>query len=227
MCRSVLKTALSAVALAALASAANAQVVSLQLQESGFPTAFIGSGTSTANFSGNFDTFFISSLDATAMSTNNGPLLISHTINSSSTAGGTLTILVTATGLSTGTRAMTSVFNEIFVQGSVTIQESAFVDPADVAFSMALPLGSATFTANGHSKQDTFLPLLLPFSLTEEYVITATGAATNNSMIAVNVPEPSTWAMMLLGFAGLGFAGYRRQRWSRGSACAWSAPTVA
>ena len=26
------------------------------------------------------------------------------------------------------------------------------------------------------------------------------------------VPEPSTWAMMLIGFAGLGFAGYRRAR---------------
>jgi hypothetical protein len=25
------------------------------------------------------------------------------------------------------------------------------------------------------------------------------------------VPEPSTWAMMLAGFAGLGFAGYRRR----------------
>ena len=24
------------------------------------------------------------------------------------------------------------------------------------------------------------------------------------------VPEPSTWAMMLVGFAGLGFAAYRR-----------------
>jgi hypothetical protein len=24
------------------------------------------------------------------------------------------------------------------------------------------------------------------------------------------VPEPSTWAMMVLGFAGLGFAGYRK-----------------
>lgn len=24
------------------------------------------------------------------------------------------------------------------------------------------------------------------------------------------VPEPSTWAMMLVGFAGLGFAGYRK-----------------
>jgi outer membrane lipase/esterase len=29
------------------------------------------------------------------------------------------------------------------------------------------------------------------------------------------VPEPSTWAMLLLGFAGLGFAGYRRRVWAR------------
>ena len=27
-----------------------------------------------------------------------------------------------------------------------------------------------------------------------------------------SVPEPSTWAMMLLGFAGLGFVGYRTSR---------------
>jgi hypothetical protein len=42
---------------------------------------------------------------------------------------------------------------------------------------------------------------------------------TNNvggSCGASAVPEPSTWAMMLVGFAGLGFAGYRRA--TRGSA---------
>jgi hypothetical protein len=33
-----------------------------------------------------------------------------------------------------------------------------------------------------------------------------------NAGIAASTPEPSTWAMMILGFAGLGFAGYRRTR---------------
>jgi PEP-CTERM motif len=32
------------------------------------------------------------------------------------------------------------------------------------------------------------------------------------SLAGAVVPEPSTWAMMLLGFAGLGFAGYRASR---------------
>jgi PEP-CTERM motif len=30
--------------------------------------------------------------------------------------------------------------------------------------------------------------------------------------LASTVPEPPTWAMMLLGFAGLGFAGYQASR---------------
>lgn len=30
--------------------------------------------------------------------------------------------------------------------------------------------------------------------------------------IAAPVPEPSTWAMLLIGFTGIGFVGYRRQR---------------
>jgi PEP-CTERM motif len=32
------------------------------------------------------------------------------------------------------------------------------------------------------------------------------------SLTGFVVPEPSTWAMMLLGFAGLGFVGYRQAR---------------
>ena len=36
--------------------------------------------------------------------------------------------------------------------------------------------------------------------------------ANQNFTLVIGTPEPSTWAMMLLGFAGLGFAGYRRTR---------------
>ena len=39
-----------------------------------------------------------------------------------------------------------------------------------------------------------------------------TDADTFTVEVGAPVPEPSTWAMMLLGFAGLGFAGYRRAR---------------
>jgi hypothetical protein len=41
-------------------------------------------------------------------------------------------------------------------------------------------------------------------------------------IVGVNsfLPEPSTWAMMLFGFAGLGFAGYRRARAGRATLAA-------
>ena len=43
------------------------------------------------------------------------------------------------------------------------------------------------------------------------------GPAGSQSFAAAAVPEPSTWAMMLLSFAGLGYAGYRRAREPRGA----------
>jgi hypothetical protein len=45
-------------------------------------------------------------------------------------------------------------------------------------------------------------------------VVLADGAAdyTSASGLSLTAPEPSTWAMLILGFAGLGFAGYRRSR---------------
>jgi hypothetical protein len=44
-----------------------------------------------------------------------------------------------------------------------------------------------------------------------------TGTITN---VVAAVPEPSTWAMMVLGFAGLGFMTYRRRRQSSALAAA-------
>ena len=38
------------------------------------------------------------------------------------------------------------------------------------------------------------------------------GQVVGESFTPAPIPEPSTWAMMLLGFAGLAFGGYRRAR---------------
>jgi hypothetical protein len=60
----------------------------------------------------------------------------------------------------------------------------------------------------------------LIFSLNSMAVGDISAAAQNGGIFAIAghvgpppaVPEPSTWAMMLLGFVGLGYAGYRRTR---------------
>jgi PEP-CTERM motif len=45
-----------------------------------------------------------------------------------------------------------------------------------------------------------------------DYNIQGSAALSNVTTSSSAVPEPSTWGMMLLGFVGLGFAGYRRAR---------------
>jgi hypothetical protein len=45
------------------------------------------------------------------------------------------------------------------------------------------------------------------------------GANQNFMLVIGTVPEPSTWAMMLLGFVGLGFVGYRSAGCRRRAAC--------
>ena len=72
------------------------------------------------------------------------------------------------------------------------------------SFSGWLPV-NLTFTANSTSELLSFLAVgtpannLPPFALLDGVSLTA-------------VPEPSTWAMMLVGFGGLGYAAFRRRR---------------
>ncbi len=41
------------------------------------------------------------------------------------------------------------------------------------------------------------------------------GSASQQMIVGLAVPEPSTWAMMFLGFLGLGYAGYRKGKGAR------------
>jgi hypothetical protein len=105
-----------------------------------------------------------------------------------------------------------------YLPSAQTFQPSAtgfFVYTAD--------LGTQTLPSNGGASNFDLLTLNKGL-LTGSYVVAFQGAAgtrldatANSGAIfetgrMMGTPEPSTWAMMLLGFAGLGFAGYRRAK---------------
>lgn len=83
---------------------------------------------------------------------------------------------------------------------------------------------SLTFTASGASAADPFVigtplghgpfaPYTVPFVADLSVAAgTALCPGTDACTGLVGAPEPSTWTMMLIAFAGLGFAGYRASR---------------
>ena len=82
--------------------------------------------------------------------------------------------------------------------------------------------GSATQTVNGvdqaaGSNPGTTKTLLFTASgpsatlLFTQASTTEASPIIDNVTISTNVPEPSTWAMMILGFMGVGFVAYRRK----------------
>ena len=75
-------------------------------------------------------------------------------------------------------------------------------------------LGPLTGTAFAQTVSGTFTPAVDPFSLTigAEIMRDAAGTSTGDLNLRVGaVPESSTWAMMILGFFGVGFIAYRRR----------------
>ena len=83
--------------------------------------------------------------------------------------------------------------------------ENPFVGPGGLSC-LGFPGSCTTPTALGTTAGDLILGVAgSPFSVTDA----ATFDATTSTL---STPEPSTWAMMLLGFAGVGLIAYRQTR---------------
>jgi hypothetical protein len=209
---------LSGVAFAAtLATTANAAVVTIGLQEGG-GIVTEASGTGSASVSGlNFGTFTLNTVSATAPPVTSS-LLSGNSLNVAGSSG-TLNVFITASGLTNLTSAVFSSFTENALPTGYSVQELTFFDQGNGIFALTTPLASQNFTSAGTGSHTNFMSPVVPYSITEEYIITvapgAEAGSTLNSTIIVSVPEPSTWAMMILGFLGVGFMAYRRK--GRGS----------
>jgi PEP-CTERM motif len=227
MFRSVLKTALSAVASAAVlawgASANATTTISIEIFDGASLIATSTSGTGSASISifndPNFPLIEVSALGVPVRS--NPDFITSVNVRPiPSSSNRTLTVLATQQGL-TGFPNATVTKLALFFSSNGTIaseQISNFVDAGNGAFAMTTPIGS--FTCGPQTCGFTQGPILAvilglgTFSETTQLMFNFPAGAQELTQAASffgGVPEPSTWAMMLIGFAGLGFA-FRHSR---------------
>ena len=91
--------------------------------------------------------------------------------------------------------------------------DSVSINDADIVLNFLNGASPTQFIADGLDTFDTFFRVQNPgggdLPLSSELDL---DTVFSNVTVTVNVPEPSTWALVVLGFAGLGFAGYRRAR---------------
>ena len=86
------------------------------------------------------------------------------------------------------------------------------INPSDGSFFLYVP---DSYFGGQLSTSSTFLNAsFASLGMMPGTYVYSFGSGTNGDRVFIDVgtntiPEPSTWAMMLLGFAGLGFAGYR------------------
>ena len=145
---------------------------------------------------------------------------------------GELTIWVTETGVNLGPTPQKLSFLSTFTQNvlpmDASVTETTYFDASDAAFGTGTQLATATFTSIDTNKPGvtTIVDASAPYSITEEYDVTIGLPSPPTALSTISlgttdagpipiIPELSTWTMVALGFAGLGYAAYGRSRKSR------------
>ena len=96
--------------------------------------------------------------------------------------------------------------NNLF-QTNLVSQAHVYTEDGSVPFSLTGPF---TYTPTG-SSSIYFSNHVYDYNLGQYVQETYVQAMVTSLTVTSGVPEPSTWAMVILGFAGVGFLAYRRK----------------
>ena len=165
---------------------------------------------------------FVNSIIVQGFPTMDQPALQTASINTkkgAESAAASLSIYITQTDLNPVSGSLLSSFTSNTFQGSaVSVQESTLLSTSNALFGGTV-LASKTFTGLGSQDYVTPVPTLTgPFSETTKYVLTAgVGASSFNDTINISsapgaVPEPASWALMIVGFGTVGPSLRQRRR---------------
>jgi hypothetical protein len=214
--------AISAAFLLMLASPSSADIL-ISVSDSAGGVGSVDSTTGLATLSGTTTNFTYSIITATGTS---APAQLGTSISNITNlaAGSILTIMASSTGNTAPIGTLLPFLSSFATnQTGMQVTEATYVSNTDAAFALTTQLGpGASFaggTASGSSSSVDGATVVSPYSITEVFTLTpsAGGQSDLNSIISVTagVPEASTWAMLLLGFFGVGFLAYRGKSGAR------------
>jgi hypothetical protein len=210
--RAITKFAGAAVAVVIAGGAAtSAQAAIFISLDSGGGITQVASGTDFASYAGLFGGFEINLVQG---SSGLSPVVLnSGSINTSATDAATLDVYVSRNDVAGPLPLSTFVsgFTSNFLSAGSTLRVRTYIDSGNVVNGTGTQIGDHTFVGTGSlaavSAGDVFgVPAMAgPYSVTAHYTI-STGAfgGTSDATISVAVPEPGTWALMILGFGSAG-----------------------
>jgi hypothetical protein len=144
------------------------------------------------------------------------PQLLTQSINiqQANAANAIIDVYVTQSDLTSLNSSLLSAFTSNTLQGLASATISSYYSTTNALFGGTL-LQSSVFNGTGVFTGANALNVTGPWSETVRYSLNFNGGVGSNFNGTANlraVPEPATWAMMLLGFGGIGFAMRRRRQ---------------